>query len=69
MSSDYVNFSQTAFDPMLNHVSKNWVDSPQASFCDKQFVARGAYLGLAPLSFVAHVIDTVIGVVSGTAAI
>lgn len=66
---DYFNVSRTILNPINTSLRKNWVNSNQANAFEKQFLARGAYLGLAPLSFVTHVIDTVIGIGSGAGAI
>lgn len=63
---DYHTVSRAVLTPIFSHVRDNWVNSDQANFCEKQILARGACLGLAPLSFVTHAIDTVIGVGSGT---
>src|SRR5580692_4024802 len=63
----YVHLSRTIVDPLISSVQRNLVNSDHA--CDNQLSARGAFLGIMPLSFVVSAIDTAIGVVSGSAAI
>lgn len=65
----YTNVTYATTKPAELYVYNNWIQSDETTFLKKHVLVRGAYFVLAPASFIASAIDTIIGLGAGIGAI
>lgn len=57
----YKCISKETVRPAANYIDNNWVRAPDANFLQKQVIARGGNLCLAPASLITAAVDTIMG--------